>query len=139
MKTIDEIINNAPYVKLNGALIDRSKELANKIRKAMDSAEITEIGDYSIRTVRTHSGFSITSLYIEVETDGPYKIPEHRSLEQTKSFYYAGDFDAWIEAAEGRDRLKFLNDALSILEEIEAIKQKRLADVELALKTVENL
>lgn len=139
MKTIDEIINNAPYEKLNGALIDRSKELADKIRQAMDSAEITEIGDYSIRTVRTHSGFSYTSLYIEVELDGLYNHPEYRSLEWTKSSYYAGDFNCWIEAAKGRDRLKLLNDARSIIEEIDAIKQKRMADVELALKTVENL
>lgn len=139
MKTIDEIINNAPYIKLNGALIDRSKELAQKIRQAMDSAEITEIGDYFIRTVRTHSGFSITSLYIEVETDGPYNYPEYRSLEHTQSFYYAGDFGARIEAAEGRDRLKFLNDALSIIEDIDDIKKKRMTDVEKALKTVENL
>lgn len=139
MKTIDEIINNAPYERLNGALIDRSKELAEKLRLAMDSAEIKEIGDYSIRTVRTHSGFSDTSLYIEVETDGPYNYPEHRCLEKTISSYYTGDFNCWIEAAEGRDRLKFLNDALSILEEIQDIKQKRMTDVEKALKTVENL
>lgn len=139
MKTIDEIINNAPYEKLNGALIDRSKELAKKIRQAMDSAEITEIGDYSIFTVRTHSGFSDTSLYIEAETDGWGNNPEYRSLERNKSGYYTGDFNCWIEAAKGCDRLKFLNDARSILEEIEAIKQKRMTDVEKALKTVENL
>lgn len=139
MKTIDEIINNAPYEKLNCALIDRSKELAGKIRQAMDSAEITEIGDYSIFTVRANSGFSYTSLYIEADTDGWGNNPEYRSLERNTSGYYTGDFNCWIEAANGCDRLKFLNDARSILEEIEAIKQKRMTDVEKALKTVENL
>lgn len=140
MKTIDEIINNAPYEKLNGALIERSVELAEKIRQAMDSAEITEVGDYSIRTVRARSGFSDTSLYIEAEKSGSwYDDPEYRSLEQTSSGYYTGDFNCWIEGAKGRDRLKFLNDAASVLEEIDAIKQKRMEDVEKALKAVENI
>lgn len=139
MKTLDEIINNAPYEKLNGSLIDRSIELAKKIRLAMTSAEITEIGDYSIHTVRSHSGHSDTSLYIEAESDGFSDYPDYRCLEWTRSHYFVGDIDCWVDAAKGRDRLKFLNDARSILEEIEAIKQKRMTDVELALKTVENL
>ena len=140
MKTLDEIINNAPYEKLNGALIERSMELAEKIRQAMRSAEIMEVGDYSIRTVRTRSGFSDTSLYIEAEKSGDwYDEPEYHSLEQDTSGYYANDFNCWIEAANGRERLKFLNDAASILEEIDAIKQKRMEDVEKALKAVENI
>ena len=140
MKTLDEIINNAPYEKLNGALIERSMELAEKIRQAMRSAEITEVGDYSIRTVRTRSGFSDTALYIEVESNDYWRSePEYHSLEQTTSGYYTGDFNCWIQAANGRERLKFLNDARSIIEEIDAIKQKRMEDVEKALKSVENI
>lgn len=140
MKTLDEIINNAPYEKLNGALIERSMELAEKIRRAMRSAEIMEVGDYSIRTVRTRSGFSDTSLYIEAEKSGSwYDNPEYHSLEQDTSGYYANDFNCCIEAANGRERLKFLNDAASILEEIDAIKQKRMEDVEKVLKAVENI
>lgn len=139
MKTLDEIINNEHYERLNGALVERSCELANKIRKAMRSAEVTKIGDYSIRTVRSNSGYSDTSLYI-VTHDGEYDdYPEYRSLEHEESYYYCNDFNCWIEAAKGRDRLKFLNDARSILDEIESIKQKRIANVEDALKAVENL
>lgn len=140
MKTLDEIINNAEYKSLNGALVDRSIELAKKIRKAMRSAEITEIGDYSIRTVSTRSGFSDTSLYIEADVKSNWGCePEYHDLELSESGYYANDFNCWIEAANGKDRLKFLNDAKSILEEIESIKQKRMADVESVLKAVENL
>lgn len=137
MKTLDEIINNENYERLNGALVDRSIELAEKIRKAMLSAEMTEVGDYSIHTVRSNSGFSNTSLYIEVPSD--YDYPEYRSLENSTSTYYCNDFDCWIEAAKGKDRLKFLNDAKSILNEIDTIKQKRIANVEKALKEVECL
>ena len=140
MKTLDEIINNENYTKLNGALVERSIELAEKIREAMRSAEIEEIGDYSIRTVRTHSGFSSTALYIEAAVDSNWgAIPEYHSLETSESCYYTGDFNCWIEAAKGKDRLKFLNDAKSILEEIDKIKQKRMSEVENALKVVEDL
>lgn len=140
MKTLDEIINNDSYEKLNGALVERSIELAEKIREAMRSAEITEIGDYSIRTVSAHSGFSDTSLYIEAEVESNWGCePEYRDLESSKSGYYCNDFNCWIESAKGKDRLKFLNDAKSVLEKIEDIKQKRMADVELALKEVESL
>lgn len=139
MKTLDEIINNEHYNKLNGALIERSLELACKIRQAMYSAEVKEIGDYSIRTVRTLSGFSDTSLYIYAPGTYDDPEPEYRSLEDTKSGYYIGDFDCLIQAAKGKDRLKFLNDAKSILEEIDKIKHKRINEVENALKEVENL
>ena len=138
MKT--EIINNENYTKLNDALVERSIGLAEKIREAMRSAEIEEIGDYSIRTVRTNSGFSDTALYIEAAVDSNWgAIPEYHSLETTESRYYMGDFNCWIEAAKGKDRLKFLNDAKSILEEIDKIKQKRMSEVENALKVVEDL
>jgi len=141
MKTLDEIINNENYTKLNGALVDRSIELAGKIREAMQSAEIEEIGDYSIRTVRTRSGFSDTALYIEAMVDSSNwgATPEYHSLETSGSGYYTGDFNCWIQAAAGKDRLKFLNDAKSILEEIEKIKQKRIEDIEKVLKDVEKL
>lgn len=139
MKTLDEIINNENYTKLNGALVDRSIELAEKIREAMRSAEIEEIGDYSIRTVRTRSGFSDTSLYIYCLGSYDDPEPEYRSLETSESRYYTGDFNCWIQAAKGKDRLKFLNDAKSILEEIDKIKQKRIEDVEKVLKDVEKL
>ena len=140
MKTLDEIINNENYKRLNRALIDRSIELATKIHEAMRSAEITEIGDYSIRTVKSHSGYSDTSLYILAQTESDYETyPEYRSLEDRTSRYYCNDFNCWIEAAKGKDRLKFLNDAKSILNEIYTIKQERIANVEKALKEVESL
>lgn len=139
MKTLEEIINNENYKKINTALIDRSIELAGKIREAMQSAEIEEIGDYSIRKVSSNSGFSDTSLYIYCLGSYDDPEPEYRSLETSESRYYTGDFNCWIEAAKGKDRLKFINDAKSILEEIDAIKQKRMKDIDNALKEVENL
>lgn len=141
MKTLEEIINNENYERLNGALVERSVELAEKIREAMRSAEITEIGDYSIRTVRSGScGFSDTSLYIEVEVESNWGgETEYRDLESTESRYFCNDFNCWIEAAKGKDRLKFLNDARYIIDEIESIKQKRMKEVENALNAVDGL
>lgn len=128
MKTLDEIINNENYERLNGALVKRSVELAEKIRKAMHSSEITRIGDYSIRTVSSSSGFSDTALYYV-----------NRSLEATENRYFCNDFNCWIEAANGKDRIKFLNDAKDIINEIETIKQKRMKEVENALNATDGL
>jgi len=136
MKTIDEIINNENYKRLNGALVDRSIEIAGKIREAMQSAEIKEVGDYSIQTVRSRSGFSTTDLYVLAECDD---YPVYHCLEIENSKHFANDFNCWMQKATGKERLKFLNDAKSVLEEIEAIKQKRMEDVEDALKAVEGL
>lgn len=141
MKTLDEIINNENYERLNWALVERSVELAEKIREAMRSAEITEIGDYSIRIVRSgRCGYSDTSLYVVAKVGNEWGCElEHRNLETTESKYFCGDFDCWIDAAKGKDRLKFLNDAKSILEKIESIKQKRMKEVENALNAVDGL
>lgn len=140
MKTLDEIINNENYERLNGALVERSIELAEKIREAMRSAEITEIGDYSIRTTSSRSGFSDTSLYVVAKVGNEWGCElEHRNLETTESKYFCNDFNCWIKAAKGKDRLKFLNDARDILNEIESIKQKRMKEVENALNAVDGL
>ena len=140
MKTLDEIINNENYERLNGALVYRSIELAEKIRNAMYSAELTEIGDYSIRTVRSNSGFSDTALYIlaKIDNDSEYETC-YRNLETMTSRYFCNDFHCWIEAAKGCDRLKFLNEARSVIDEIDSIKQRRADEVEKALKSVEDL
>ena len=137
MKTLDEIINNENYERLNGALVERSIELAQKVRKAMDSAEIKEVGDFRIITKSANSGFSDKSLYI-ASCDSEHVL-EYHNLEIRKSQYFAGDFNCWMQAANGKDRLHFLNCAKIALEKIEAIKNKRMADVELALKEVESL
>ena len=128
MKTLDEIINNERYEKLNGALVARSIELAIKVRQAFYSADIEELGDYSIRTVKSRSGFSDTSLYILTE-NGVY-----RSLENDETHYFAGDYNCKILAARGCDRLQFLNCAKSILAEIDAIKEKKIKEISEALE-----
>lgn len=134
MKTLDEIINNEHYEKLNGALVARSIELAKKVRQAFCSAEVEEVGDYAIRTVKSRkSGFSEESLYILTESG------EYRSLEDDETHYFAGDYYCRILAARGCDRLKFLNCAKSILAEIDAIKEKKMKKISDALKNTEGL
>lgn len=134
MKTLDQIIENENYTRLNGALVERSVELAKKIRQAMDTAEITEVGDFRICTLKANCGYSDRTLHILNDETMSYS-----SLEHTDSYYFCGDFNCWVESANGKDRLRFLNSAKRILEEIDAIKEKRISDVEQALKNVENL
>lgn len=128
MKTLDEIINNENYKKLNSALISRSIELAEKVRQAFYSAEVKKIGDYSIGIVKSRSGYNDESLYILTETG------EYRSLEAIETHYLAGDYNCRILAARGCDRLQFLNCVRTILDKIDAIKEKRIKEINEALE-----
>lgn len=111
MKTLDEIINNENYNRLNNALEKRSIEIAEKIASAMIYAEIKEIGDYKIIKSKLHI------------------LNEKEGYDNLENYF----------EANGKQRLKFLNDAKSILEEIDNIKQKHITDVENALKAAESL
>lgn len=133
MKTLDEIIKNGRYEKLNGALVARSIELADKVRQAMWSAEVEKVGDYSIKTVISRSGISVECLYILTESG------EYRCLEADGTIYFAGDYNCRILAARGCDRLQFLNCARTILDKIEAIKEKRIKEINEVLEKTENL
>lgn len=132
-KSIDQIINNENYVKLNDALKDRSEEIAHIVRKELVKLEIEEIGDYSVRTVITRAGGSDTSLYI-LDEDGKY-----RCLELEKSQYLEGDFNCWIDTATTKQRIQFLNSAREILDRIDEIKNKRCEQIEAALANTSDI
>lgn len=133
MKTLDEIINNENYTRLNKLLVERSIEIAQKIREAMHSADVDRVGDYCIRTVKSNAGYSDTALYLMTDTD------DYCCLEREQNGYYCNDYNCYIEAATGRDRLKLLNDARSIIDEIDAIKQQSIANMIDALEAADKL
>lgn len=137
-KTIDEIVNNANYERLNEALKERSLEIAEIIRNEMQKLNIKEIGDYRIITVRTRSGFSDTELYILNETDC-WCDKDYNALETTKSEYYCGDFNCYITAATTQQRIQFLNDAKEIFETIDKIKEERVKKIDQVLKDTSDI
>lgn len=132
-KSIDEIVNDENYTRLNEALKDRSIEIAKIIHNEMDKLQISEIGDYKICEVKTNSGFS--EEYLGMLEDDGYG---YTSLERTKSCYYAGDYNCWIEAAKTKNRIQFLNAARSIFDAIDEIKKNRCAEINSALSETEN-
>lgn len=127
-KTIDQIINNEYYTRLNKALKDRSIEIAKIIRKEMNKLQINKIGDYKVCEVKGEEYLGMLQDYGEGYT----------SLERTESCYYAGDFKCWIEAATTKQRIQFLNAARSIFDKIDEIKNKRCADIESVLADTES-
>ncbi len=132
-KSINEIVNNENYKNLNEALIDRSIEIAGIIRNEMNKLQISEIGNYKICEVKSHSGFS--EEYLGMLEDN---VHGYTSLERTKSCYYTGDYNCWIEAATTRDRIQFLNAARSIFDAIDEIKENRCAEINFVLSETEN-
>lgn len=133
-KTIDQIINNENYKSLNRSLEDRSVEIAEIIRKAMYEIQVYEIGDYKICKAATRSGFS--KEYLGMLNDEGWRF---NSLEDIGSYYYAGDFNAWIQAATTKQRIQFLNAARSIFDEIDRIKNSRCEQIEAALANTSDI
>ena len=133
MKNLDQIINNERHVRLSKQLSEQSITLAGKVRQAMDSAGIKEVADLEIRTVRSHSGFSDTSLYIISDGERPV------SLEHSCSSYIANDYNAYIPAANNTDRLNFLNEVRDVLKTIDEMKETECNTIEVALNGTKNL
>lgn len=133
-KSIDEIVNNENYTRLNEALRDRSIEIAKIVRNEMYKLDIIEIGDYKIIEVKSN-GFYNEYLGMIKEGNGN----EYVSLEDKKSYYFAGDYNRWIEAAKAQDRIQFLNAAKDIFEEIDKIKENRCKSIEFLLNETSDI
>ena len=135
-KSIDEIVNNKNYIKLNEALRDRSVEIAEIVRNEMRKLNIIEIGDYKIIEVKSRSGFHYE--YLGMITENGYDY-EYVSLENRDSYYYTGDFNCWIEAARTQDRIQFLNATKEIFEKIDEIKENRCEKIKTVLEETSNI
>ena len=135
-KSIDEIVNNENYTKLNEALRDRSVEIAEIVRNEMRKLNIIEIGDYKIIEVKSRSGFNYE--YLGMITENGYDY-EYVSLEDRDSYYYAGDFNCWIKAARTQDRIQFLNATKEIFEKIDEIKESRCEKIKTLLEETSNI
>ena len=139
MKTIDEIINNENYKKLNNALIERVIEIAEKIKNEcfkldLDDCDSFRLGGctFQVRKVESNSGYYQYNLYMDTERD-------YVAIDEKSSYYYMNDFNCWIKASNNSEKLYFLQHAKAIFADIDAEKKDRCKSIETALKDTENL
>lgn len=151
MKTIDEIINRQDYVRMNNALIARAHEVAVIIRDKMNQIDmkasksapciaLKEIFRYS-NGERFSCGLSLC--YRVAITD-----PEDRyycQLDGCKPFrYYSLDErTSWNESvndeADSKMLLYFMNNVRTILDEIDELETKKVAEMEKAINETANI
>lgn len=140
MKTLDEILNNGEYKKMNAALKARSIELAEKIQTAMEELDIEKIGNYKVIEKSTRSNGGRTDLYVicPEEDDGGYYETYH-CLTVENDMNYAGDIYCHIDAATSKERVQFLNDAKGLLTKILNARIKKIEAIEKAISESKNL
>lgn len=138
MKTIDQIINNENYKKLNAALVNRVIEIAEKIKEEclkldLDDCDSFRLGGYTfqVRETKSRSGYSQYNLYMYTERD-------FVAIDEITSYYYMNDFNCWIRASNNSEKLQFLQHAKAIFADIDAEKEERCESIESALKETEN-
>lgn len=147
MKTLDQIISRNDYVRVNNALISRSKELARKfadkfyqICGAWDSTEqdyppyaITVNGrEYCAKwNIFYNNGRPFTRgiRFVLVEKDGYFGKATPKSLCCTD----------YGEEASNRNYVDFLNDARQILDKLDEAESNLVAEAEAALEAAKEL
>jgi len=139
MKTIEEIINKESYERLNGALVDRVIEIAEKLKEACfkldlescDSFKLAGI-TFQLRRVKSNSGYSQWNLYMYTERDLV-------AVDEKTSYYFVNDFNCYIKSSNNTEKLYFLQHAKQIFDEIEQMFQTNANDIEKAIEETKSL
>lgn len=140
MKKIDEIIKRDDYVRLNDTLFDHTITIAYKIRKKMSNLEITNLSveGCSVSICNRRSSVDTCSFLGIKEKVGMYE-EYYNSLEHSRSEYYTGDFSCWIEKATYKQRLRFLNNARALFDELDRIETEKCDAITSAIEQTKDL
>lgn len=138
MKTIDEVIKRNDYKKLVPRLNEKSIEIAQLILRKMIELDCEDVcfkvGAY-IRCNK-YSGDGGTETHLVVEND----YGQIYSLNVLKGYHLNGNFsNVFIEPADNKMRLVFLNSVQNILEQLIHLEDTLTIQVESALREVESI
>lgn len=152
-KTLDEILKRDDYKRLTSQLEHRAENIAASIRHKiveLDAEDkiikIRSEGNYdvlvSVRSVSTRSLGSYTFLAMDcsmwLDNDDCYGTCWASLEDIANSYYYTGDFGAWVQGAPRNAALAFLNVAKQIIEKLGEIEENKVKAVEAALNETDN-
>lgn len=139
MKTLQQIIERNDYVRINKAMRERVREIAEIIRNKMDDLDIEqgcdggvtikhgiEWHDYSVCAFKTNA---TTDYFLCARCAQGYFY----NLENDFEGYWRGDFGCFMVPASPKLLVMFLNDVQQILEKLDAIETKKVSEIENAL------
>lgn len=133
MRTLEEVLKRNDYKRLTKNLESRVEELAKLLREKLVQLELEEFGDYSIRTVKSRSGFSETFLAY-------YDWQDYYNLESINySYYLANDYCCRIEGATTKMALYFLNNFKEILAELDEYETEMCKKIQNSLNKSEDI
>lgn len=133
MKTLDQIIKRNDYKRLSIQLANKAEELAEIIMSKMKELDIRELKDLKIVKRSANSGHNQDYLIIVDGGDfsGALNVCQKSTGGKNREgFYYAGDFNCWIDFAKNDDVLHFLNFFQNYLEKLEEIENEKCAEIE---------
>lgn len=108
LNEIIEVLEAKEYTSFIEGYVPSIEIIAGRIREFMDKMNIAKVGEYSIVTTKTRTG-------------GEYAYLAYKGLSMEdidREFYYAGDFDCFVNGATVKMALKFVEELPQIFEEL---------------------
>ena len=139
MKTLDELIKRDDYKVVTSKLRKRCVELAEKLLKAaqmvdLDEKEEFQLGGltFTIRTLKPRCGFSEDVIYLHY--NGVMEV-----INRETSYYFCNDYNFFVNSASNRAFLTFLNKAKAVFEDLEAVQDELVKEMNVSLTNAEAL
>jgi len=149
MKTLDEIINRQDYIHINGALSERSTELAIKVARKMMQLEMRTV---TIDDKHELHRVSLNEMYEDIT--GCSQILSVQKIGNNSDYVLAckergcawdsnedmrESYEGDIYKAGSWAKLLFINNCIDIINKIDEYETNKVKEVENALEAVKNL
>ena len=145
--SLDAILARDDYKRMTEQLRDKVQAIARRIYNKMEELDIDEpirVDGVTIKRSSVRSNVGIYGFLAILDNDGDRFMPEEcqqqHSLEDIgQEYYYGGDFTAKVIGASNKEALAFLNAAKDFIVALGEVEQKKVDDIDEALKDNDNL
>lgn len=150
-KSFEEMLSRNDYKRLTDRLKQRAEYIAKLIHKKMEELDISEDENYHngeievnnvvVRICSKRSNGMGSYEYLAILRGGDDCYDDvWASLEDIgHSFYWCGDYYAWVEGANNKEALAFLNVAGRIIESLDKTEDKQVEDIYAVLNKTDNI
>ena len=137
MKTLQQILKRNDYIRLSKELAEKAEELADEILAKMIELDIDELDNLEIINVSSNSGHEQNYLIIEGNPNsGILNICKHSFIGSNRSgFHFAGDFNCWVDFAENKEAILFVNNVNNYLLLLDKIETEKFEEIKKLLKS----
>ena len=148
VKELEKVIERNDYKRLSKKLAEKCEELADIIIDKMIELEIDKLDDLKLLKASL-SGFTEYYLVIsEFSVDADFGYDKDSGVLNVckisrglnaNGYYFAGNFNYYVNFAKSKEALYFLNNAKKYLDLLDKIETKKSEKFKESLKQVNNL